>query len=391
MPRATTRWPAARATTATAPIPSADEVVESPGEGRDTVYATLAAYTLPDNVEDLIFRSANRDELNATGPATGKGNALGNRIVGGLGADTLSGLAGNDLLVGNPAPSTAADRLVGGVGNDVYEVDLLTDRIVEKKGEGIDTVRIVRAAATPGGAEIAAIYSLDDPTRSGVENLVVASPFAGGPSTGMTLIGNALGNAIVGTDEADDLYGLAGNDRLFGGAGPDVMRGGLGGDYYDVDTTADVVTEFGDYAKGPGRIGGRDTIATSLSGFSLGSKSYAVIENLTARPLALDGGGYAEVARKFTGNGLDNDLVGGFRNDLLRGLGGNDYLIGGRGNDTLDGGAGDDDYEIDSPGDVVRETNGHDTVATSLTSFSLSKGGLARVEDLTSRAPSSRK
>ncbi|ESK51728.1 hypothetical protein F990_03544, partial [Acinetobacter tjernbergiae DSM 14971 = CIP 107465] len=56
-------------------------------------------------------------------------------LIGGWGDDTLLGQAGNDKLIGG----IGSDKLIGGFGNDVYYIDSL-DTIIEKSGEGIDTV-----------------------------------------------------------------------------------------------------------------------------------------------------------------------------------------------------------------------------------------------------------
>src|SRR6185295_9534430 len=73
-----------------------DTLVESAGEGTDTVRTALSSFALPANVENLIFTGS--------GGFTGTGNALANVIVGGSGDDRLSGGAG------------AANELIGGAG-----------------------------------------------------------------------------------------------------------------------------------------------------------------------------------------------------------------------------------------------------------------------------------
>lgn len=83
-----------------------DSVAEDQGEGADTVKTTLASHALGVNVENLIFIG--------TGNFAGTGNALDNRIIGGVGSDTLTGGNGNDTLNG----ATGSDTLKGGLGND---------------------------------------------------------------------------------------------------------------------------------------------------------------------------------------------------------------------------------------------------------------------------------
>ena len=69
-----------------------DTTIENSGEGLDSVAASLS-WTLADNVEQL--------RLTGTADLSGTGNALVNVIVGNSGANTLSGLDGNDELIGN--------------------------------------------------------------------------------------------------------------------------------------------------------------------------------------------------------------------------------------------------------------------------------------------------
>jgi Ca2+-binding RTX toxin-like protein len=97
-----------------------DTVTEATNAGRDTVKTDLASYTLPANVEDLIFTG--------TGAFVGVGNALANVLTGGIGNDALSGAGGADTLIGG----AGADTLTGGAGADQF--------VFAKPGSGIDTV-----------------------------------------------------------------------------------------------------------------------------------------------------------------------------------------------------------------------------------------------------------
>ena len=109
-----------------------DRTVESAGQGRDTIYASIS-WTTGDNVEDLALQgSAN---LNASG------NALNNLLVGNDGNNILTG--GGD-----------ADVLVGGAGADQFAYtsaseggDAITDFV-----HGVD--HLVFSAAGFGGGLI---------------------------------------------------------------------------------------------------------------------------------------------------------------------------------------------------------------------------------------------
>lgn len=123
----------------------------------------------------------------------------------------LDGGDGDDLLVGG----FARDLMLGGQGNDSYEVDSPEDRIIEAIDQGTDVV-----------------YSYADYTLpNGVEHLVMRY---GRQTYGY---GNAGDNNIVGNDEANVLEGKAGYDILIGGGGSDlfVINPGFG---------VDVITDF---------------------------------------------------------------------------------------------------------------------------------------------------
>ncbi|MDR6609793.1 peroxidase family protein [Pseudomonas synxantha] len=243
---------------------SGDVVFELAGAGTDTVWTSLASYTLGANVENLFF--------GGSGNFAGTGNVLGNTIAGG---------AGNDVIIG----AGGADTMAGGAGNDTYEATDLGDVVIELAGAGSDTVWTSLAS-----------YSLG----ANVENM-----FFGG-SGNFAGSGNVLDNTLVGG---------AGNDVLIGGAGADTMTGGAGNDIYEVTDLGDVV--------GENAGGGNDTVWTSLASYTLGAN----VENLSF-------GGSGNFAG--TGNVLGNNIVGGAGNDVLTGGGGNDVMSGGvAGNDTF--------------------------------------------------------
>ena len=106
----------------------ADVVGEKPGQGTDTVNASIN-YTLTAEVENL----------NLTGAAglAGTGNALGNVLKGNSAANMLNGLDGNDTLDG----LGGGDTLAGGKHDDTYLVGA-GDVVVEATNEGFDTVLV---------------------------------------------------------------------------------------------------------------------------------------------------------------------------------------------------------------------------------------------------------
>ncbi|HZG07542.1 MAG TPA: calcium-binding protein [Allosphingosinicella sp.] len=271
-----------------------DEVVEQAGEGYETIVIAggITAYTLPANVERMVFAGLGNFQL--------YGNALDNILEGGAGNDILQGYAG-------------ADWMEGSTGNDLYFVDNIGDTVVELANEGIDTLRTTLSA-----------YSL--PTN--VENLVYMGPY----DVSFSGTGNALDNSIDGGDAADYIDGGAGADRMAGRGGNDV---------YIVDHVGDQVVEFPN--------GGVDEVRTALGSRNDHSKMYILpdrVENLT---------GTSSTGQGVYGNALDNLIKMGAGGDLVVlqdggvdtvfGGGGNDFIYFGNAltvEDSVDGGAGFD-------------------------------------------------
>jgi Ca2+-binding RTX toxin-like protein len=167
-----------------------DRVVESHADlangGNDTVYSTLASYTLTNNVENLC--------LLATGAANGTGNALDNTLYAGTGNNVLDGGAGTDTV--SYAYATACV-----------------------------TVRLASGQASGGsGSDI--LLSIDN------------------------LVGSNYNDSLTGNASANSLSGGSGNDFLSGGLGNDILTGGAGRDIIRFDTlfdalnNRDTVTDF---------------------------------------------------------------------------------------------------------------------------------------------------
>ncbi len=264
-----------------------DTVTENPGEGTDTVRASID-YTLGTNLENLT--------LTGTQDLNGTGNELDNVLTGNAGANTLIGRAGNDTLDGG----AGADALIGGTGDDLYVVDNAADMVEENADEGTDTVRASVSHALSANVENLALTGLGDVDGSG----------------------NDLDNLIVGNRGANVLDGQA---------GADTMMGGRGDDTYIVDSAVDTVME---------NLGeGSDTVRSSIS-YALGAN----LENLTLTGTAdLDGTGN-ELDNVLAGNDGNNVLVGGQGDDALIGGAGDDtyYYNLGDGSDTVLDTAGTD-------------------------------------------------
>ena len=108
--------------------------------------------------------------------------------------------------------------MAGGLGNDNYYVDNLSDVVVENAGEGID---VINSAVT---------WTLNANT----EHLTLRG------ADNIDGTGNAIGNELRGNNGDNVLNGLGGNDKIYGFAGDDTINGGDGNDqifgYGDADT-----------------------------------------------------------------------------------------------------------------------------------------------------------
>lgn len=370
-----------------------DRVVENPGEGVDSVTASVS-FTLGADVENL--------SLSGTSGLSGTGNAHNNLLVGNAGNNTLSGNAGNDTVDGG----AGVDTLIGGTGDDGYVVDASGDVVTEAAGAGVDTVQasaswsmsanvehlvLTGSSAINGTGNASAntitgnagnnrldggagndtltggagddSYLVDSTADSVVEldgqgtDLVTSTAtytLSGNIEnlslTGSAMIngtGNTLNNLLTGNASNNTLTGGAGNDTLDGGAGTDRMIGGTGDDRYVVNVASDVITELANE--------GIDGVSSSAS-YTLA----AHVENLALTGTSAISG---------TGNALDNLLIGNSAANTLTGGDGNDSLDGGAGNDTMVGGAGNDSYTVDASGDRVTEdaNRGIDVVQASTT------------------------
>ncbi|MBA1244042.1 putative Ig domain-containing protein [Pseudomonas japonica] len=160
-----------------------DTVVEKNSDsdigGIDTVYSSLATFTLGSNVENLV--------INTDGAANAVGNSLDNTLFAGSGNNLLDGRTGTDT----------ASYLYATAG---VTIALNTSAQQDTLGSGLDTLKAI-------------------------EN-VTGSHFAD------TLTGNSAANVIDGGDGDDTLVGGGGDDTLIGGAGTDSLTGGTGADTY---------------------------------------------------------------------------------------------------------------------------------------------------------------
>ena len=157
--------------------------------------------------------------------------------------------------------------MVGGTGNDFYQVDNAGDVVVELTGEGAyDGIASTVSYVLPANVET------------------------------LTLLGAAV--SATGNTDPNVISGNSGDNRLDGGAGADTLNGGGGNDTYVVDNVGDIVNAGSN---------GIDTIESSI----IVDDAKQFVENLTLTgTAALNATGNAS-ANVITGNAGANRLDGG--------------------------------------------------------------------------------
>jgi len=246
-------------------VDDSDLIVESAGEGTDTVLTALgsaaAIYTLGANLENLTGTSAIGQRV--------AGNALDNVMTMGSGNDVLdlssggndtaNGGGGNDYIYFGAA-FTAADTVIGGSGVDTvgllgnYNLTLGANTL-----SGVETFSLLSGTAAGGTEHVTySITTVDANVPAGGRLTVYAGGlladeslfFNGyaetdgalsvyGGAGNDTFAGGPANDAFVGGAGDDIMYGLGGMDWLEGGLGADTMRGGPGNDLFVYQSAAE--------------------------------------------------------------------------------------------------------------------------------------------------------
>jgi Ca2+-binding RTX toxin-like protein len=159
-------------------------------------------------------------------------DATPHSLAGGLGADTITGSAGNDSLFGDGnsvrQTGTSSDSMDGGAGNDSYFMsfwgtgDARNDRVVDSGNSTNDTVVVT---FNGGPTE----FRLDRDVLN-VENVNISDGSGGG-----SIIGNAGNNNLSDGNGDDYLAGVSGNDTYYISIGNDTVIAGSGNDFIQVD------------------------------------------------------------------------------------------------------------------------------------------------------------
>lgn len=158
------------------------------------------------------------------------GSEFGDTLTGGVGAQTLVGRGGDDLLGGG----NHADILDGGDGDDRVYGETGDDLIQGGAGADIlDGGAGFDMAAYYGGAVLIDMLRPGRNTGNGAGDVLNAIEGLYGSDLDDTLLGDDGGNRLNGNGGGDVLRGRGGDDILRGGGADDVMNGGDGDDVFE--------------------------------------------------------------------------------------------------------------------------------------------------------------
>ncbi|MCE6958496.1 family 16 glycosylhydrolase [Cereibacter sphaeroides] len=179
--------------------------------------------------------------------STIQGDRNANALTGTAANDLIYGFSGNDTLNG----AGGSDTMYGGAGNDILFVTGTGDRVVERSGEGTDTVKASIDYALGANVErlILTGTAAINGTGNGLANVMTGNTAANrlnGGAGNDSLSGGGGNDVFIGGSGVDTLTGGAGADRFVGGTGDDILNGGTGNDVFvfQMDYGADAILEF---------------------------------------------------------------------------------------------------------------------------------------------------
>ena len=258
-----------------------DIIVEAAGQGLADEVRVAFNYALDASDDIEILATANDAGVTAQNLT---GNAVAQTIIGNAGVNTL-----------NDGGGAGADTLTGLGGNDLYLVNNAGTSVIEAASGGTDVVTATTSFTLAAGSEVETIQTSN---ASGV--------------TVINFTGNALAQSITGNQAANTL-----NDGAAGAA--DTLTGLDGNDIYVVNNAGTIIVE------GVG-TGTADEVRATVS-FALAADDD--IEILATNSAA------GTSAINLTGNALAQTITGNAGNNVLdSGVGAVDTMAGGAGNDT---------------------------------------------------------
>lgn len=182
-----------------------DVVIEEYVEDTDMVVASIS-YTLNWTVGVEILRTTSNG---GTAAINLTGNVFDQTIIGNAGANVIRGGGGTDTMQGL-------------AGDDTYYVDSAGDLIIERSGQGTDTVLTTASYVLGADAQVETLRTASDAGRAA-----------------LSLSGNNLSQSIIGNAGNNVLVGKGGNDFLTGLGGYDTFRFNASFGAGNVDTISD--------------------------------------------------------------------------------------------------------------------------------------------------------
>tara|TARA_R110002124_G_scaffold64985_2_gene178029 strand:- start:862969 stop:881598 length:18630 start_codon:yes stop_codon:yes gene_type:complete len=259
---------------------------------------------------DTIYGSGGDDVIYGYSQASDDNADSGNVLLGGAGSDTVIGAAGNDSIY--VSSDGVADTYDGNSGTDSIRADQATGGV----NINLTTMTITDVGAAHLGADV-----------------IIDFENAWGSNYGDTLIGTTGNNYFRGLDGDDYIDAGDGADTIYDGFGADTIYGGLGADkiYVFDDNSADVI-----YATD----GGADD-STEDWLYSEGASGHLVIDLVNET--------FTNSLNPLLGLNVTDTIIGfehvdtrsGFA-DTVTGTAGNNTIIGNGGDDVIEGGDGAD-------------------------------------------------
>lgn len=291
--------------------------LDESGGGTDTIdFSLTTAVGLSLNLELAVNQRVHANLSLGLGSAGTFEN-----VVGGSGADTLTGNSLSNSLTGGPGDDSlngnaGSDLLFGGANNDTYMFVAASvaeaDQVTENVNEGIDTLNFAylttQITLNLGSTAVQAVHV----NRTLKLNSISTFENAVGGTGSDTLLGNVLPNRLTGGNGDNILVGLEAADILEAGSGRDILIGGLGLDILNGGDGDDVL------------IAGRSTNDSSLTNLSILRTQWISANTYTVRISNLRAGvGSPAVSLKSRINVLND----GGEDDVLAGGTGTDWYF----------------------------------------------------------------